>query len=55
MNIIVTGASRGIGFDLVKAFAADQDNKIIAIARSKGRLEELREITNSFPEYFRGK
>lgn len=50
MNIIVTGASRGIGFDLVRAFATDQDNKIIAIARSKDRLQELSEITKVFPD-----
>ncbi len=48
MNIIVTGASRGIGFNLVKAFAADQNNKIIAIARDKERLQELRKITRAY-------
>lgn len=41
MNIIVTGASRGIGFELVKSFNRSQQNRIIAISRNKERLESL--------------
>jgi NAD(P)-dependent dehydrogenase (short-subunit alcohol dehydrogenase family) len=41
MNIIVTGASRGIGFETVKIFAHDRQNHVIAISRSKKGLEEL--------------
>jgi len=42
MNIIVTGASRGIGYATVKAFAGTGDHKIIAIARSSDKLEKLK-------------
>lgn len=42
MNIIVTGASRGIGYELVKLFAMDSNNRIIAIARNEEKLEQLR-------------
>jgi 3-oxoacyl-[acyl-carrier protein] reductase len=42
MNIIVTGASRGIGFELVKNFASSQGNSIIAIARNAEKLELLK-------------
>lgn len=41
MNILITGASKGIGYQLVKLFARDKANKIIAIARSKDLLQEL--------------
>ncbi|MCW3072207.1 MAG: family oxidoreductase [Bacteroidetes bacterium] len=41
MNIIVTGASRGIGYELVKLFAASGENKVIAIARNAEKLERL--------------
>jgi 3-oxoacyl-[acyl-carrier protein] reductase len=43
MNIIVTGASRGIGFETVKLLAADPANKIIALARNKTALEKLKQ------------
>jgi short-subunit dehydrogenase len=43
MNIIITGASRGIGYEAVKILAAKSGNRIIAIARNKKRLEKLKE------------
>lgn len=43
MNILITGASKGLGFELVKQFAADKSNNIIAIARSKNLLEKLKQ------------
>jgi len=42
MNIIITGASRGIGYELVKIFAADSKNTIIAIARNRQKLNALK-------------
>lgn len=41
MNIIITGASRGIGFELAKKFSADTASKVFAIARNKEKLEKL--------------
>jgi len=41
MNIVITGASRGIGFDAALALAADTRNSIIAIARSAEGLQKL--------------
>lgn len=43
MNIIVTGASRGIGYELVKLFALSPVNKVVAIARNAKKLEQLRQ------------
>ena len=42
MNIIVTGASRGIGYELVKLLSADSDNNIVAISRNKEKLQQLK-------------
>ena len=39
-----TGASRGIGFELVKLLSADSKNTIIAIARNAEKLDELKRI-----------
>jgi NAD(P)-dependent dehydrogenase (short-subunit alcohol dehydrogenase family) len=41
MNIIVTGASQGVGFELVKRFSISPHNKIIAISRNSDRLKGL--------------
>jgi len=42
MNIIVTGASRGIGYELVKILSADAKNTVIAVARHLSKLEHLK-------------
>ena len=42
MNIIVTGASRGIGYELVKLFSADSKNLVIALSRNTLKLNQLR-------------
>lgn len=41
MNVIVTGASKGIGYEVVKAFAAIEGNKVIAVSRNRLLLEKL--------------
>lgn len=41
MNIIVAGAGRGIGFEVVKKFALSGDHRIIALSRNTGKLEIL--------------
>lgn len=42
MNIIITGASRGIGHQVVRAFAKDKDNNILAISRNKDVLIDIK-------------
>ena len=41
MNIIITGAGRGIGFELVKKLSSNFDNKIYAVSRNLDRIEKL--------------
>ena len=41
MNIIVNGASKGIGRALVLRMAADKDNQILATGRNENMLREL--------------
>lgn len=42
MNIIVTGASRGIGYQLALEFCKDGSNRVLVISRNASRLEDLR-------------
>jgi short-subunit dehydrogenase len=42
MNIIITGASRGIGYELVKILSVDSKHTLIAVARSASKLEQLK-------------
>jgi NAD(P)-dependent dehydrogenase (short-subunit alcohol dehydrogenase family) len=42
MNIIITGASKGIGFETAKVFALQPGHTIIAISRNVKLLESLR-------------
>jgi 3-oxoacyl-[acyl-carrier protein] reductase len=41
MNIIVTGASRGIGYELVKLLSSDAQNTVIAISRDELKINQL--------------
>jgi 3-oxoacyl-[acyl-carrier protein] reductase len=41
MNIVITGASSGVGFEMAKRFAVNSGNRIFVVARSQKRLEEL--------------
>ena len=43
MNIVITGASRGIGYNIAKQLAANLDNTVIAIARNQKGLNKLKE------------
>ena len=51
MNIVITGASRGIGYQLTKIFAKTDGNKILALARNSDSLLKLQaEIQETNPE-----
>ena len=41
-NIIVTGASRGIGYELVKYYASN-GHRVIAISRNQEGLDNLKQ------------
>ena len=43
MNIIITGASKGIGFEVAKEFAKNKHNRIILISRNYERLINLKD------------
>lgn len=44
MNILVTGASRGVGFEIVKQFAKDKSNNLVALSRDLNALQNLKDI-----------
>lgn len=47
MNIIVTGAGRGIGFELCKIFTSNPDNQVIGISRNYANLTKLKKESGS--------
>ncbi|MDP9048390.1 MAG: SDR family oxidoreductase [Bacteroidota bacterium] len=46
MNIIITGASSGVGFEAVLELIMSGKHKVIALARSQDKLENLLEIAH---------
>jgi len=44
MNIVLTGASSGIGFETALEFTLSKENKVVCIARSADKLRKLLEI-----------
>ena len=42
-NILITGGSRGIGYELVKQFAADTNNCVVVLSRNINKLEQLKQ------------
>lgn len=46
MNIVVTGASSGIGFELAKSFAS-QNHNVLAVSRNREKLLELKRFSDS--------
>lgn len=41
MNILITGASSGVGFETVLEFVINSENRVIALARSEEKLRKL--------------
>lgn len=48
MNIIITGASRGIGFACVKKMLEAKTHKVIALARN---IKPLQQFLNENPQF----
>lgn len=47
MNIVITGASSGVGFEAVLELILKNENNVIALARSEDKLRRLYEIAAS--------
>ena len=47
MNIVVTGASRGIGREIVLGFLKSTGNKVLAISRNAAMLSDLQKTTEA--------
>lgn len=47
MNILITGASSGVGFEAALELILKNDHKVIALARSQNKLSRLQEIATS--------
>jgi NAD(P)-dependent dehydrogenase (short-subunit alcohol dehydrogenase family) len=47
MNIVVTGASSGLGFEVALEFCKNPENRVVAISRNAEKLRRLLEIAKS--------
>jgi uncharacterized protein len=52
-NVVITGASKGIGFELVNTLLKKGAN-VVGIARTKSLLDDIEKISEEFPGNFRG-
>ena len=43
MNVVITGASRGIGYELAKIFISTKANHVVALSRNMEKLKKLAE------------
>ncbi|UAY51909.1 SDR family oxidoreductase [Ferruginibacter albus] len=50
MNVVITGASRGIGRAIAEAFAVEGANLILCSKDEKKLLQTVREMKSSFPD-----
>jgi NAD(P)-dependent dehydrogenase (short-subunit alcohol dehydrogenase family) len=46
MNVVITGASRGVGYELAKKFIQN-GHRVIALARNRKKLQQLNKEVNS--------
>jgi NAD(P)-dependent dehydrogenase (short-subunit alcohol dehydrogenase family) len=44
MNVVITGASSGVGYEAVLELILNSDNAVIALARSEDKLQRLSEV-----------
>lgn len=44
MNFLITGASRGIGYDTALALAAERDHRVFVLSRNEERLRALADV-----------
>ena len=44
MNIVITGASQGIGYELVKKLSVDPGHRLLAISRNVNALNDLQKL-----------
>ncbi len=52
-RILITGANRGIGFELVRQYVADGDVRVFAACRHPDRAEQLNALTKHHAEQVR--
>lgn len=45
-TVVIVGASRGIGKELVRIFTQDENNNVIALARKTNTLDEFKNLNN---------
>lgn len=49
MNVFITGASNGIGYETALQFCKRGNTKVIALSRNKEKLEKLKAESNQYP------